>query len=895
MREGGRAPLGLVGREEVIAAATAGVDDGGGVLVVGPPGVGKTAVLRVLLDEQASRSGTRVLRLVADASGPAIQFGAFAPHVPDVYGLPGARPDPFYLLQSIRRSVVASAAGGRLVIGVDDAHRLDEASATLLFQLISTGDAVAVLSARGAEPLPDPIRSLWKDGLVERVDLSPLDDKDVVELARQLLNGPLDGELADALSSASGGNPLYTRELVIAGLADARIVERHGVWCLDGLLPIGPRLTELLDERLRGLPEGLLRALEVVSFADPLPVAVMHAVLPAEDSDALQRVGLLVIEEAPDGDGLARPGHPLYGELCRARISAARANELCVALAEAFEAADRMQADLLRVVTWRLDAGSPPPPGTLLAASLKAAERLDWSLSARLARAASDAGADSAGFVLAEALGHLGRFSEALTVLSGREGADDEERARVAVLRSSVLFWGQGRFDAAEESLAVVEESLASPDERAWVKAIRAGMLIALGHPSRGVEVARAVLDTPHLSERAADAARSALALGLVWSGRCEVGLALAQTFLDRGWERTGSVPLSTRWPATVKLAGYRLACRPDEMHEFATGEYQLAVQMHNHQGRAAAAAALGWAAMMKGHLSLAGLHLREALSSLDGPDASEGRGQALVTLAEAVALAGDSVAAGSVLAEARQGMFAAPDWAAPRLHWCAAWAAAARGELSHANDEMGAAAAEARRTGQTSFELMAMAASTRLGSPGDLDRLARLTTWVEGPYVRVLSAHAQAHANGSGDALDAVSESYELLGATLYAAEAAAQASRLHSAAGEPRRATAAAVRAQALLAGSDPVRPLTVVLASAPASLTRREREVALLARSGLPSQAIASRLHLSVRTVETHLARVYYKLGITKRAELAGMLDGEPEPAPVGHEEPPGAASR
>ena len=55
----------------------------------------------------------------------------------------------------------------------------------------------------------------------------------------------------------------------------------------------------------------------------------------------------------------------------------------------------------------------------------------------------------------------------------------------------------------------------------------------------------------------------------------------------------------------------------------------------------------------------------------------------------------------------------------------------------------------------------------------------------------------------------------------------------------------------------------------------LTGREHEIALLARSGLTSAEIAARLVLSVRTVDTHLARVYRKLGITGRDGLDDAL--------------------
>ena len=54
-------------------------------------------------------------------------------------------------------------------------------------------------------------------------------------------------------------------------------------------------------------------------------------------------------------------------------------------------------------------------------------------------------------------------------------------------------------------------------------------------------------------------------------------------------------------------------------------------------------------------------------------------------------------------------------------------------------------------------------------------------------------------------------------------------------------------------------------------PASLSKRERQVACLAGQGMTAGEIAAELFISERTVEGHLANVYAKLGVGSKLEL------------------------
>jgi len=52
---------------------------------------------------------------------------------------------------------------------------------------------------------------------------------------------------------------------------------------------------------------------------------------------------------------------------------------------------------------------------------------------------------------------------------------------------------------------------------------------------------------------------------------------------------------------------------------------------------------------------------------------------------------------------------------------------------------------------------------------------------------------------------------------------------------------------------------------------------QRAAELAAGGLSNKEVAAQLYLSVATVEAHLSRVYAKLGLRSRAQLARHLGG------------------
>ena len=142
----------------------------------------------------------------------------------------------------------------------------------------------------------------------------------------------------------------------------------------------------------------------------------------------------------------------------------------------------------------------------------------------------------------------------------------------------------------------------------------------------------------------------------------------------------------------------------------------------------------------------------------------------------------------------------------------------------------------------------------------------------IEGPVLTAELAHIRALGAGRVEELGACGARFAEIGQPHLAVEAANAAARLAA-----QRSDVAAgnrwLRRSAEWADDLEERP-----AENPYSLidlTDREVEVARLAATGLASREIGERLYISARTVDSHLRRVYTKLGVHGRADLAAMF--------------------
>jgi DNA-binding CsgD family transcriptional regulator len=157
--------------------------------------------------------------------------------------------------------------------------------------------------------------------------------------------------------------------------------------------------------------------------------------------------------------------------------------------------------------------------------------------------------------------------------------------------------------------------------------------------------------------------------------------------------------------------------------------------------------------------------------------------------------------------------------------------------------------------------------------------RLAALAAAIDGALATARAGYASAAAGRDGAALSKVSRDFEDMGALLYAAEASAEAAVALRRGGQARKAAAAEQEAARLLARCEGAATPLVRVITARARLTPGELDTAVQAAAGRSNKQIAADMHLSIRTVESHLQRAYEKLGIASRHELASALRDQP----------------
>jgi predicted ATPase len=98
------------------------------------------------------------------------------------------------LLVTARKALRERAGDKRLVLFVDDAHLLDDASASLLLQLAANREVFVMATVRTGEDVSDAITELWKDGHAARLDVKPLPENDLDQLISESLGAGVEND-----------------------------------------------------------------------------------------------------------------------------------------------------------------------------------------------------------------------------------------------------------------------------------------------------------------------------------------------------------------------------------------------------------------------------------------------------------------------------------------------------------------------------------------------------------------------------------------------------------------------------------------------------------------------------------------------------------------------------
>jgi DNA-binding CsgD family transcriptional regulator len=570
----------------------------------------------------------------------------------------------------------------------------------------------------------------------------------------------------------------------------------------------------------------------------------------------------------------------------RQRCGVARASQLNARLAQHLSEFLRDQNDdmnagqpdvqtNIQLAQFMMRSDVAPDLDVIVRAAESAITTANLVLGEELARFALDRGAGCAAAIpLADSVSWQGRGEEAESILAAYEpnGADEFTTVRWGCLRAANLFFGCGRGDDARAVLAGVRERV--PESLlSIVVAMEVSIAFFRADLATAIPLGLAALadeKMPMATVWAAMATAGALAL----SGRFAEVSHAAQHGI-RAAEHCESGPHRYSL-GLAEVLGF-IGAGDLDAAESVCVRY-AAMTSGVPQADAIVSALQGRIALARGAVESACEAMSKSLWTMSG---SLPHGWVMLVaswLTQAEGARGNADAAALALAKAEEADGPQVAVFAPELELARAWERAAMGRTTSAQDHASRAAKIARSAGMHAVEMLALHTAVRFGDRSASGRLGQLFAMLDGPLTAAVMSHGRGVSDHDGDRLDEAADQFEQLGAFAMAADASAHAAREHARAGTRIRELESSTRAHWLASRWGLRTPATNAIDS-PLPITDREREIANLVAAGLTNREVADRLGLSVRTVDGHLYRIFAKLGIDDRDQLARLMRMRP----------------
>ncbi|HJV99060.1 MAG TPA: LuxR C-terminal-related transcriptional regulator [Arthrobacter sp.] len=868
------------------------------VFLMAGPGIGKSALAEAITERLSPEM--IVLRIHGSSSLAGVPFGVLTPYTAELTAEDSV--SPVAVLRSVWMyfEKLKDGKDTPLLLVVDDAHHLDDASAGIVADMISAGWASVVAAGRPRPGLPQPLDQLWYDGLADRVDLRPLNREQIEEVLAHVLDGTVPAGTVDSIWSASGGNPRILDALLHDAADQGVLAKRNGIWMLLGPLPSdGARLTAVVSkDLLRRRPEEQ-EALKLVALAEPVGRKVIEDICGAELVRSL--LDQQTVVEGSGSPAVLRMWNGIIGEAVRKSVSVSRSLQLLEKLRAQQEMPPSSALGRLRAAEWALECGLRVADTELLEAARTAiAGYRSGSARGMAARVQDPILAPHARAIQARALFNEAHYAEAASMLDEcwLELEDISEAAHVLLLRTAAhQALGQPVAAIAAESRDLLRhagvldgpssaspdgaqsgDSTSTPGPGPWQDQML--HLLELGEAGDYNALGTAVQDirSRNPGEPVDDALRA-------------IGLALyshALSAAGRGVQGLDAALLAASELPSLRDGVFfysefvlgRLVTDYLAVGEWESAERELAnYAMEQPAGAACFSGGVqllrGYSLLRQGRIERAYQMLLPAVEALRLNDPLQlFRFGASLGFYVAARL-GDAAQARRLELDYKD---SSPGIPANEL-LAKAYAAAAAEYV--ARDGKGLASIHTLATTpevsvREGMNLEFLAICWDLGDHSVIPLVPPLAGNVEGRWAAAILTLARNWESKDADALMETAAHFEATGFVNLAREAYARASTILEQSGERRRSRQAiALREKCDHELGERFREGHFIAAAPAVHLTRREQDIVELAVQGLTDREIAQRLMVSVRTVEGHLYRTYVKLGVRSRDELASAL--------------------